>query len=168
MVEKAQGQDSDSTVVADRYVSRAVRQDVNDNHPATGSGNRGLARANKATRIRVARSGGKAPHERRGLAAASPEVRARVSSTGGKARAMDRTAMADAGRKGGEAVKRKFGSEFYSEIGRKGGAKVKALRGSEYYSEIGRKGGNSVLESRGTAHFRKIGRSARNADTTQQ
>jgi general stress protein YciG len=27
----------------------------------------------------------------------------------------------EAGRKGGEAVKRKYGSEYYSKIGRKGG-----------------------------------------------
>ncbi len=34
---------------------------------------------------------------------------------------------AEAGRKGGEAVKQKYGSEFYSEIGHKGGQRVKEL-----------------------------------------
>jgi general stress protein YciG len=33
----------------------------------------------------------------------------------------------EAGRKGGETVKRKYGPEFYSEIGHKGGQRVKEL-----------------------------------------
>lgn len=47
----------------------------------------------------------------------------------------------EAGRKGGEAVKRKYGPEFYREIGKKGGDAVKQERGSEFYAEIGRRGG---------------------------
>jgi general stress protein YciG len=47
----------------------------------------------------------------------------------------------EAGRKGGEAVKRKYGKQFYREIGRKGGDTVKQERGSEFYAEIGRRGG---------------------------
>ena len=47
----------------------------------------------------------------------------------------------EAGRKGGEAVKRKYGAEFYREIGKKGGETVKQERGSEFYAEIGRRGG---------------------------
>ena len=47
----------------------------------------------------------------------------------------------EAGRKGGEAVKRKYGPQFYREIGKKGGDTVKQERGSEFYAEIGRRGG---------------------------
>lgn len=47
----------------------------------------------------------------------------------------------EAGRKGGEAVKRKYGPQFYREIGKKGGETVKQERGSEFYAEIGRRGG---------------------------
>lgn len=46
-----------------------------------------------------------------------------------------------AGRKGGEAVKRKYGPQFYRDIGKKGGETVKQERGSEFYAEIGRRGG---------------------------
>jgi hypothetical protein len=35
--------------------------------------------------------------------------------------------VAEAGRKGGNTVKKKYGHEFYEEIGRKGGEKVAAL-----------------------------------------
>ncbi|OFX16966.1 MAG: hypothetical protein A2Z18_00485 [Armatimonadetes bacterium RBG_16_58_9] len=47
----------------------------------------------------------------------------------------------EAGRKGGEAVKRKYGPDFYREIGKKGGETVKQERSSEFYAEIGRRGG---------------------------
>ncbi len=47
----------------------------------------------------------------------------------------------EAGRKGGEAVKRKYGAAFYKRIGKKGGDTVKQERGSEFYAEIGRRGG---------------------------
>jgi len=46
-----------------------------------------------------------------------------------------------AGRKGGEIVKQKYGPTFYQEIGRKGGETVKKSRGTGFYAEIGRKGG---------------------------
>ena len=47
----------------------------------------------------------------------------------------------EAGRKGGEIVKERYGPAFYQEIGRKGGEVVKRSRGAEFYAEIGRKGG---------------------------
>ena len=47
----------------------------------------------------------------------------------------------EAGRKGGEIVKQRYGPSFYQEIGRKGGETVKRSRGAEFYATIGRKGG---------------------------
>jgi len=47
----------------------------------------------------------------------------------------------EAGRKGGEIVKNRYGPSFYQEIGRKGGETVKKSRGTGFYAEIGRKGG---------------------------
>jgi general stress protein YciG len=46
---------------------------------------RGLASADEETRKRVAREGGKAPHDERGLEAADEETRKRVAREGGKA-----------------------------------------------------------------------------------
>ncbi len=47
----------------------------------------------------------------------------------------------EAGRKGGETVKHRYGPSFYQSIGKKGGETVKRERGTEFYAEIGRKGG---------------------------
>ena len=47
----------------------------------------------------------------------------------------------EAGRKGGETVKNRYGPTFYQSIGKKGGETVKRERGTEFYAEIGRKGG---------------------------
>jgi general stress protein YciG len=47
----------------------------------------------------------------------------------------------EAGRKGGETVKSRYGATFYQSIGKKGGETVKRERGTEFYAEIGRKGG---------------------------
>jgi len=49
----------------------------------------------------------------------------------------------EAGRKGGEVVKQRYGAKFYQDIGRKGGETVRRERGSEFYAEIGRKGGEA-------------------------
>jgi general stress protein YciG len=49
----------------------------------------------------------------------------------------------EAGRKGGETVKERYGASFYQSIGRKGGETVKRERGPEFYAEIGRKGGEA-------------------------
>lgn len=46
-----------------------------------------------------------------------------------------------AGRKGGEAVKKKYGPEFYREIGTKGGKYMREVYGSEHFTRIGRLGG---------------------------
>lgn len=51
--------------------------------------------------------------------------------------------LSEAGRKGGEKVKKERGLGFYAEIGRKGGRRVAQSHGPSFYAEIGRKGGES-------------------------
>ena len=76
------------------------------------------------------------------------------ASTGSRGSAASDGGMSvrEAGRKGGEAVKKKYGPEFYSDIGRKGGEAVRSKHGAEYYSQIGKKGGASNTRGRGRAN----------------
>lgn len=130
-----------------------------------GHARRGLASASEETRQRVARKGGIAPHQKRGLAAANPETRLKVAKAGGEARASDREGLSEAGRRGGEVVKERYGSEFYREIGEKGGGAVKERYGSEFYSEIGKRGGETVKQERGAEYYSTIGRKGGEART---
>jgi general stress protein YciG len=50
----------------------------------------------------------------------------------------------EAGKKGGDTVRERYGSGFYEEIGAKGGKVVKDRYGSEFYEDIGHKGGQKV------------------------
>ncbi len=63
----------------------------------------------------------------------------------------------EAGRRGGETVKAKYGQGFYETIGQKGGTKT-AERGAEYYSQIGHKGGSVTAERHGQSFYEAIGR----------
>jgi general stress protein YciG len=47
----------------------------------------------------------------------------------------------EAGRKGGDIVKGKYGTEYFSAIGKAGGEKVKATQDADFYSRIGKIGG---------------------------
>lgn len=62
----------------------------------------------------------------------------------------------EAGKKGGNIVKEKYGIEYYVKMGQKGGAKVASERGREFYSKIGTMGGNKVKE-RGLEFYSEIG-----------
>jgi general stress protein YciG len=53
----------------------------------------------------------------------------------------------EAGQKGGETVKLKYGAQFYEEIGRKGGLATKLAHGHEFYEQIGKKGGKKGGEA---------------------
>jgi general stress protein YciG len=66
--------------------------------------------------------------------------------------------VSEAGRRGGNAVKSKYGREYYSDIGRKGGAAIAKERGASYYSEIGKKGGETVKRNQGAEFYSEIGR----------
>jgi uncharacterized protein len=68
----------------------------------------------------------------------------------------------EAGRKGGQAVKARYGSEFYEQIGRKGGQATMSTHGVEFYENIGRlggkKGGESTRKRYGPKFYEEIGR----------
>ena len=66
--------------------------------------------------------------------------------------------VSEAGRKGGQTVRDKYGHSFYEEIGRKGGETVKAERGRAFYEQIGKKGGEAVKAERGTPFYEEIGK----------
>src|ERR1700684_2788405 len=53
----------------------------------------------------------------------------------------------EAGQKGGQTVKKKYGPEFYEQIGRKGGLATKQAHGHEFYEQIGKKGGKKGGEA---------------------
>ena len=100
-----------------------------DDKPGPQPGSQGARKIAEAHR-------GSHEHDREGGFAANPQL------------------AKEAGRKGGEAVKRKYGPQFYREIGKKGGETVKQERGSEFYAEIGRRGG----EMRSTRMKEKMAR----------
>ena len=55
----------------------------------------------------------------------------------------------EAGKRGGDRVKAKYGSEFYETIGRKGGEATKEKYGPSFYEEIGQKGGQKLKRTAG-------------------
>ncbi|MHB8375038.1 MAG: KGG domain-containing protein [Vulcanimicrobiaceae bacterium] len=63
----------------------------------------------------------------------------------------------EAGKKGGDTVRDRYGSEFYEEIGRKGGQATRDRHGSEFYESIGQKGGRVVKEKYGSGFYEEIG-----------
>jgi hypothetical protein len=63
----------------------------------------------------------------------------------------------EAGKKGGDAVRERYGSTFYEEIGRKGGKATRDRHGVEFYESIGQKGGKVVKEKYGADFYEEIG-----------
>jgi general stress protein YciG len=63
----------------------------------------------------------------------------------------------EAGKKGGDAVRNKYGPSFYEAIGRKGGETTKERHGAGFYENIGQKGGNAVKDKYGQAFYEEIG-----------
>jgi general stress protein YciG len=67
----------------------------------------------------------------------------------------------EAGRKGGESVKRKYGPEFYEMIGRKGGQATREAHGQAFYEQIGKlggkKGGEATRDRYGPGFYEEIG-----------
>lgn len=63
----------------------------------------------------------------------------------------------EAGKKGGNTVRDRYGSGFYEEIGRKGGQATRQRHGVEFYESIGQKGGRVVKEKYGADFYEEIG-----------
>jgi len=59
--------------------------------------------------------------------------------------------------RGGDAVKSKYGPDFFREIGRKGGEAIRD-RGVDHLREIGRLGGQATMQRHGAEHYAQIGR----------
>ena len=68
-------------------------------------------------------------------------------STGDNVSAGGGMSVREAGKRGGDRVKAKYGSEFYEAIGRKGGEATKSKYGPAFYEEIGAKGGQKPKRS---------------------
>lgn len=66
-------------------------------------------------------------------------------------------AYAQLGRMGGEAVKEKYGPDFYSAIGKKGGEARKASLGHDGYQQLGQMGGQTVKNKYGPEFYQQIG-----------
>jgi general stress protein YciG len=87
--------------------------------------------------------------------------------TGGRSALMSerdetRVTVREAGRRGGERVRDKYGAKHFSEIGEKGGKRLKEMRGAEYFAEIGKRGGRAVKMKYGPDHFSEIGQKGGN------
>jgi general stress protein YciG len=63
----------------------------------------------------------------------------------------------EAGKKGGDTVRNRYGSGFYEEIGRKGGQATRERHGAGFYESIGQKGGKVVKEKYGADFYEQIG-----------
>ncbi len=67
----------------------------------------------------------------------------------------------EAGQKGGETVKNKYGPEFNEPIGRKGGKATKLAHGHAFYEDIvkkgGKKGGEATRDRYGPNFYEQIG-----------
>jgi len=63
----------------------------------------------------------------------------------------------EAGKKGGDTVRERYGSGFYEEIGRKGGQATRERHGAAFYESIGQKGGRVVKDKYGSDFYEEIG-----------
>jgi uncharacterized protein len=61
-------------------------------------------------------------------------------------------------KRGGMAVREKYGHDFFARIGAMGGKKVRERRGPDFYADIGRIGGQRTRETLGVEHYERIGR----------
>jgi len=76
---------------------------------------------------------------------------------GGEGDAAKEMSVREAGKKGGDTVRDRYGSTFYEEIGRKGGKATRDRHGVEFYESIGQKGGKVVKEKYGADFYEEIG-----------
>lgn len=64
----------------------------------------------------------------------------------------------ESAKRGGMAVREKYGHDFFARIGAKGGKSVSSRRGADFYSSIGHKGGSKTRDRLGAEHYERIGR----------
>ncbi|HEX6818127.1 MAG TPA: hypothetical protein VF120_07110 [Ktedonobacterales bacterium] len=64
----------------------------------------------------------------------------------------------EAAKHGGQAVRRKYGREFFARNGRKAGEVNKRERPPEYWASIGHRGGETTRERHGSEFYARIGR----------
>jgi uncharacterized protein len=83
------------------------------------------------------RPSGRQPNSGKESKMATPETQKKTSGM----------SVREAGQKGGQTVKKKYGPEFYEQIGRKGGLATKQAHGHEFYEQIGKKGGKKGGEA---------------------
>ncbi|MBV8639339.1 MAG: general stress protein B [Candidatus Eremiobacteraeota bacterium] len=76
---------------------------------------------------------------------------------GGDADDRKEMSVREAGKKGGDTVRDRYGSTFYEEIGRKGGKATRDRHGVEFYESIGQKGGKVVKDKYGPDFYEEIG-----------
>lgn len=63
----------------------------------------------------------------------------------------------EAGKKGGDTVRERYGPSFYETIGRKGGQATRERHGAQFYETIGQKGGRVVKDKYGSDFYEEIG-----------
>ena len=78
-------------------------------------------------------------------------------STGPPNKPNGEMSVREAGKKGGNTVRDRYGSGFYEEIGRKGGQVTRERHGAEFYETIGQKGGKVVKDKYGADFYEEIG-----------
>ena len=63
----------------------------------------------------------------------------------------------EAGKKGGDTVRERYGAGFYEQIGRKGGQATRERHGAAFYEQIGQKGGRVVKDKYVSDFYEEIG-----------
>lgn len=74
-----------------------------------------------------------------------------------KAKPEGEMSVREAGKKGGDTVRERYGSGFYEQIGRKGGQATRERHGAQFYEQIGQKGGRVVKDKYGSDFYEEIG-----------
>jgi general stress protein YciG len=61
-------------------------------------------------------------------------------------------------KRGGQAIRAKYGSEYFRQLGLKSVQSVRGKRTPAFYEEIGRKGGEITKAKYGLDYYRRIGK----------
>src|SRR5579884_516908 len=98
----------------------------------------------------------------------SPDRRTAMASKVDQAVKTAPMTTSEAGRKGGTAVRDKYGEDYYRRIGKLGGTTLKEKRGSDYYRDIAKKGGRANVAKYGPDHFAEMGKKGGNTTKERQ